>query len=167
MAEANINFTLRPSFRDLHGRFAAAKNAMLEERRDMLRDEARRYVDLAQDEAPKRSGEFAKTIGFRTFVNNDAAGFKIHMGQPLGKWLMGGTGLYGPLHHLIVPRHAGVLHFFIGNEEFFRHSVRGMKPNKFTGRAYRRWFPGAGAALRKLALRYSQMLTSGGSSGAL
>ena len=45
-----------------------------------------------------------------------------------------GTGIYGPNHRRIYPRHAKVLHFHWKGREWFVKSVRGQKPRKFVER---------------------------------
>ena len=42
-----------------------------------------------------------------------------------------GTGLYGPLGKVIVPKHAKALRFKAGDSVLFRRSVRGIKPRPF------------------------------------
>lgn len=46
-------------------------------------------------------------------------------------WVNDGTGLYGPRHRRITPRHARVLHFTWKGKEWFLKSVRGQKGQKF------------------------------------
>jgi len=160
-------FELKPTFRDLRGRFAIANEDLLESRRELLRIEARRYVELAGEEAPGGPGHtVANQIGFATFAEGDVLGFRTRLGQ-IASWQSIGTGLYGPLGQVIRPKSARVLHFFIKGTEFFRAWVRGVRPNSYLGRAYRRWLPGAGENLRKIALRYSRVLASGQKGGVL
>jgi hypothetical protein len=72
----------------------------------------------------------------------------------IARWHITGTGIYGPRHSRIVPVRARFLHFFWRGEERFFASVRGVPPNKFPGRAYRRWLPGARAALARISTAY-------------
>jgi len=160
-------FELKPTFRDLRGRFAAANEDLFESRRELIRIEARRFVEIAGDEAPGGAGHtVANQIGFATFNEGDVLGFRTRLGQ-IASWQSIGTGLYGPLGQVIRPKSARVLHFFIEGTEFFRAWVRGVRPNAYLGRAYRRWLPGAGENLRKIALRYSRVLASGQKGGIL
>jgi len=164
---SGFTFELKPSFRDLRGRFAVANEDLLEGRRELLRVEAQRYVELAGEEAPGGAGHtVANQIGYETFNEGDVLGFRTRLGQ-IASWQSIGTGLYGPLGQVIRPRTARALHFFIDGEEFFRAWVRGVRPNAYLGRAYRRWFAGAGENLRKIALRYSRTLASGTKGGTL
>ena len=50
-------------------------------------------------------------------------------------WVNDGTGLYGPHHHRIVPKHARVLHFTWKGKEWFLKSVKGQKGQKFVERS--------------------------------
>lgn len=50
-------------------------------------------------------------------------------------WVNDGTGLYGPLHHIITPKHAKVLHFYWRGNEWFLKSVKGQKPKHFVERS--------------------------------
>lgn len=164
---SGFTFELRPPFRDLRGRITAANEELLESRRELVRIEARRYVELAGEEAPGGAGHtVANQISYETFVEGDVLGFRTKLGK-IASWQSTGTGLYGPLGQVIRPKSARALHFFIGGTEFFRAWVRGVRPNAYLGRAYRRWFAGAGENLRKVALRYSRTLTSGTKGGAL
>jgi len=47
-------FEVRPTFRDLRGRFARAERQLLEGRRDLVRTLGRRYVGYAREEASRR-----------------------------------------------------------------------------------------------------------------
>ena len=149
-------FELRstPTFRDLQGRFARANRELLEVRRESMRELAKRYVTLAQEEAPGGPGRtVANELGYQTFVDGDELGFRLTAGQ-IARWHIRGTGIYGPYRHPIVPVKARFLHFFWRGKEWFLKSVRGVKPNAFPGRAYRRWLPGAREELAKISTRY-------------
>jgi hypothetical protein len=153
-----------PSFRDLQGRWSAAVHDNFAARRDLIRSQAIRYVQLAGEEAPGGTGHtVANQIKYETFENGDTAGFRIKLGK-VARWQNDGTGIYGPTGERIYPRTAKVLHFFIGGREFFVASVAGVKPNRYLNRAYGRWLPGARADLRKVAQRFKR--TFHGSGGA-
>ena len=152
-------FTLTPTFRDLEGRFARAEKALLEERRDGVRRLAQRFVGLAGEEARGGAGHtIAKQVGYRTFNDGDVTGFRTVLGR-IARWHVEGTGLYGPRRALIRPVQAKALRFVVSGKTLFRMWVRGVRPDKFLGRAYRRWLPGARPELRKISTRFTREFT--------
>lgn len=158
MPSASLIVKSIPTFRDLGGRFAKADRELLESKRDLIRGEGRQYVRIAGEEAPGGTGRtVARGISFRTFIQGETVGFKAFAGR-IGRFHQEGTGIYGPLRRLIRPVTAKALRFEIGGEVLFRMWVRGIKPNKFMGRAYRRWIPGARKILRQISLRYARTL---------
>lgn len=50
-------------------------------------------------------------------------------------WVNDGTGIYGPRHTKITPKHARFLHFHWKGKEWFLKSVKGQKPQKFVERS--------------------------------
>lgn len=156
MARGAVEVNIGNPLRDLKGRFAKANSKLLQIRREMLRPEAKRLVGLVKQEAPKKSGEFAKGISYRTFASGNATGFMVTTPQPLGRFLIEGTR-----PHSIIAKRASVLAFFWpngpeGSGTYFYRSVHhpGTPPNRFHGRAYRRWLPGARRTLNRIGLRY-------------
>src|SRR3990167_655251 len=152
-----LSFRSTPTFRELNGRFARAGTELFESRRDLMRDLGRRFAELSRTEAPARTWSFRESIGFRTFAEGSAFGFRIHMAQPLGTFILEGTEA-----HVISARDAAALYFYwpkIGmdvvvpkgggfpthvsggklwvGKGFVDHP--GTKPNPFTSRAYRQW----------------------------
>ena len=159
---AHFKITSSPPIRDLLGRFSKAEGAFVEVRRDEMRTEGRRFFELAGEEAPGGPGHtVAKQIGYRTFVKNNSIGFTAWPGK-IGAWHISGTGIYGPRGQLIRPIHAKALRFVIGGEVLYRMWVRGIRPNKFFGRAYRRWLPGARMALKRMAMKWVREIKSAG-----
>jgi len=153
-----FKLTMVPSFRDLRGRWAKANGKLLEIRRDLIRDQARRMTGLAQEEAPKRSGDFAKGIRFRTFVAAEAVGFTLSAPSPLVEFITKGTKPH-PIPK--PPRPPGKpLAFEVGGETVIVYGVEhpGTKPNPFIGRAYRRWLPGARDMLNLISSRFIREL---------
>jgi len=169
-----------PTFRELNGRFARAEKELLNARRDEMRAGGSRFVQLAREEAPRKTGKFAEGIRFRTFQEAAALGFKVTTPQPLGKFIIGGTK-----RHRISAKNAGALRFFwpkvgmmvmVPKGGGFKTHVSGgtlwigkgyvmhpgTKPNKFIGRAYRRWLPGARAMLARISTRFVKAFTGGG-----
>ena len=158
MPSASLIVETLPTFRDLGGRFTKADKDLLESKRDLIRGEGRRYIRIAGDEAPGGPGRtVARGISFRTFVQGQTVGFKAFAGR-IGRFHEGGTGIYGPTRRLIRPVTARALRFEIGGEVLFRMWVRGIRPNKFMGRAYRKWIHGAKKMLRQISLRYARTL---------
>ena len=157
-----LSFRSTPTFRELNGRFARASAELLESRRDLMRDLGRRFAELSRTEAPSRTGSFRESIGFRTFAEGSAFGFRIHMAQPLGQFILEGTAA-----HIISARYAMALRFEWHGEIVFFKSVHhpGTKPNPFMSRAYRQWLPESREGLRRISLRYQQTLTARGSQG--
>lgn len=52
------------------------------------------------------------------------------------RFLDEGTGLYGPKGRLIVAKQAKALRFVIGGAVFFRRSVKGIRPRKFSSKEH-------------------------------
>jgi len=158
---AMVDFQIKatPTFRDMMGRFAAANAELLNVRRDLMREEGRRFTMLAQDEAPGQSYKFKRSIGFRTFVESDAVGFRVHMAQPLGTFIQEGTRPHP------ITAHGKSLRFFWpsgpqGPGIYFFYSVRhpGTNPNPFMARAYRKWRPHGQQALRRISTWYVETI---------
>lgn len=142
---------------ELPGRHLMAYRAMLEGKRQAVDEEGARYVGLARDEAPKRSGEFAAAIRHEVFTTANGAGFTVNVPQPLGGWIIDGT----PAH--IIAAHGRALRFEIGGQTIFAKSVNhpGTKPNDFMRRAMEQWRPGAQSKLHFIAGLYAKAFTNG------
>ncbi|MCC6192063.1 MAG: hypothetical protein IT318_23790 [Anaerolineales bacterium] len=167
MPDAAFEIRATPTFRDLQGRFARAHAGLLADRLPLVRELGRRFVMLAQEEAPGGPGRtVARQIGFRTFNDGDAVGFRTALG-PIAKYHVYGTGIYGPRGVVIRPRRARALHFTVGGREVFARFVRGVRPSPMLGVAYRRWLPGARESLRRIALRYVRTFKGESQGGAL
>jgi hypothetical protein len=153
----SFNITSDPTTRELTRRVLAASKGVEQDRRMVLRGQGRRFVQLARDEAPKRTGDFARAISFKTFQSGDVDQVNVYTPQPLGKWITGGTK-----PHVIAARRAKYLRFYwpkVGKVVFFK-SVNhpGTKPNPFMSRAYRRWLPGARQDLRSVATNWTRRI---------
>jgi len=162
MAKTELMFRLtsKPTFRDLRGRFTKANEQLLQDRRQLVRDQGKRFVKLAIDEAPERTGKFKKSIRYKTFVEGNGVGFTVTTKQPLGTFIVRGTKA-----HVIPARRAPALRFWWdkgprGPDIYYFKSVNhpGTKPNKFISRAYRRWIPGARSDLRRISTRFARHL---------
>ncbi len=151
---------INPTFRDFKGRFAKADVNLLENRRNQVRVLGRLFVDLAEDEAPKDTGEFAKGIRWRSFrKGTQSIGFTASDPQPLGKWIRGGTK-----PHTIQPKGPGYpLRWEKGGQVFFAMKVfhPGTKPNPYDERALERWQPIADVTNAKISTRYVQTIAHG------
>ena len=148
MAGVQWNIEVRPDFDTIQRRINEANSEHVEEKRSRLRSLGRRFKELAQDEAPKRTGEFADTIFFRTYVSGNVVGFTAGGRQPLSDWIR-----FGTRPHPIVGN--PLLAFFwerVG-EFVIVHSVQhpGTKPNDYLQRAHDRWLPEARSELDALA----------------
>lgn len=155
MAKSAFELEFKPPFRALNGRFVKANKTLFKDLREGMRDQGRRMVGLQQEEAPEKTGAFKKRIGFKTFIQANTAGFRVHMPQPLGKWIVGGT----KKHPIPTVEKKGRFLWWEGA----RHPVKrvmhpGTKANKFPGRALRRWFPGARKWLATISTRYTKTI---------
>jgi len=155
-----INVSMRPDWGKVAARFQVAGDNLKRNVRDGMREQMRRLVDLAQDEAPKKTGSFADAIHFRTYERGDAVEGNIYTPQPLGNYIALGTK-----PHLIAAKNAKTLAFYWekgpkGAGMYFYPEVHhpGTKANKFLGRAYRRWHPGARTWLKDTALSYTRTI---------
>jgi len=101
-------------------------------------DFGERGLAILREEAPKRTGLFAAGMEYHLRKSGNETSVRFTWPQPLGKWLTGGTGIYGPRGVKIRPVRAKALRFEIGGKVLFRASVRGMKPNRFDQRALAR-----------------------------
>src|SRR3990167_7654607 len=101
-----LSFRSVPTFRDLQGRLSKANADLLESRPDLMRDLGRRMAELSRDEAPSPTPKFREPVGFRTLATGAAVGFRVHMAQPLGTFILEGTHA-----HIISARRAASLRF--------------------------------------------------------
>ncbi len=158
---AVIKYTVKPTFRDVAGRWEKATGQVIEGKQDAMRLMARRFVVFAADEAPERTGKFKKGIRWRTFKRGENVGFTVTTPQPLGKFILEGTK-----PHEITPKGPGYpLRFFwekVGKVAYaYRVWHPGTAPNPFIQRAVARWIPLAQWQTRQIALRASTEFSSG------
>ena len=176
---AEIRATVRPSFRDVQGRFTKANEGVLEDARNEMRVLGRQWVRIAQEEAPKgKTGNFARGIRFRTQQRGEQIELEGTIPQPLGTFITEGTKA-----HPIAARQANALRFFwpkigkmvivpkgggfsthVRNDTLWVGKGRvdhpGTQPNPFTKRAFKKWRPNANKSLRRIALNWSNEATS-------
>jgi hypothetical protein len=92
--------------------------------------------------APRRvnTGHLRNSIGTNLIVRPDGLGVRVGTGVAYALFVHDGTGLYGPKHAVIRPKHGKVLVFrskIYGAKKgkhkgkVFAAFVRGMKPNPF------------------------------------
>ena len=148
-----IEITIKPPYRAVTGKFAKATKELKKDRRNALRQIGQKYVSVARQEAPKKSGKYRKSIRFRTGTQGDNIILTTSSAQPLGKWIIEGTKA-----HTIVAKAGKVLAFywkkgFKGPGMYFFRSVRhpGTKPNPYHKRAWKRIKGFSNNMLRKLA----------------
>ena len=151
-----VSITVKPPFRAVSGKFVRANKELKKERRVALQSIGRRYIPIAQQEAPVKSGKFRKSLRFRTAMQGDNVVLTTSSLQPLGKWIIEGTK-----RHRIVAKRAKVLAFFwlkgpSGPGMYFYRSVNhpGTKPNPYHERAWRRVRPYSHEILRRLTRDY-------------
>lgn len=157
-----FTLTVSPELRDLEGRFrnfGYEGGRLLEIRREEMRNVGRLGVNILREEAPKRTGWFASRIRYHTRVMGNSLELRFTWPQPLGKWITGGTGIWGPRRAVIRPVRAKVLRFVIGGKVIFAAWVRGMKPNPFVDRAMVRFRPMAMAAARRIGIKVRMEMT--------
>lgn len=156
-----------PSLRGIGGKFEKATDNLVESAREEMRNQGRRYVTLAKEEAPKDKGDFAEGIRFRSFEETGpggtpTVGFDVTTPQPLGLWIIGGTE-----PHAIPVGPTGVYFFWEnapaelggpGNYYFAQVQHPGTKPNRFHERAYETWLPGGREAMLNLASGFTSDL---------
>lgn len=151
-----IKIEAAPSFRDLQGRWARAEDAQLDQRRDEVRFLGRKLRGYMQEEAPKKTGDFARSHRFRTFVANGRTGFTMTAQYPLKNFIVKGTRA-----HEIKARRANFLRFEVGGKVVFAKRVwhTGTKPNPYDQRALNRWEVDADLALNRIAQRWVKEVT--------
>lgn len=147
-----------PQLRDVAGKFARAERETLDLRRGQLQEGMRSLVGYLRQEAPKRTGEFARKIGFRTMVENGILVGQTYAAAPLNEWIQKGTR-----PHVIRPKNTQALRFFwpaAGGVVFFKQvNHPGTAANPYHERAYDLWLPTAKDTLRKMALSFVSFVT--------
>jgi hypothetical protein len=157
MTTLGVSITSSIPLQDLPGRHLMAHTAMLQGKYEVVNEAGGTLVGYMQDEAPKRTGEFAAAIRHEMFTMTNGAGFNVSIPQPLGGWIMDGT----PAH--IIAAHGRALRFEIGGNTIFARSVNhpGTKANPFHERALTRWRPEAQSKLHFIASLYVKDFING------
>ncbi len=101
---------------------------------------AKRAQVLVREEAPKFSGDLARTTALVKKGNDDNVFERIVVPtQPYTKYVHEGTGLFGPFARRIVPKFKKVLRWVGANGQvIFARSTAGQRPNRFLDRAFKR-----------------------------
>ncbi len=169
---AEIVTTVRPSYRDVAGKFVKADEQLIADKRDMARRIGQDWVKKMREEAPKKSGEFAKGIRFRTTVAGEQINMSGTIPQPLGEFIIEGTQ-----EHDVSARNANALAFFwpkIGKMVFVPKipgptyetddflvigkgfvTIPKRDPNKFNERALVKWKPFAFSELARISVNWT------------
>lgn len=119
------------------GQLAAQFNRLIERNKAALMTQSVAIVERhAKHEAPVgtyRGGTLRRDIAGRAEDggNRGVIGFSVKH----GRYVIEGTGLYGPRKTLIVPKSKRGLAFMVGGAMIVRRSVKGQKPNPFMTRA--------------------------------
>ena len=155
-----IDYTMRPTAQDLVIRAIHGEEAYQRRMRLVMGREGSRLAKLSREEAPKRSGAYAKSIKHKTYQTGDVTGFAISSARPLGKYIQEGTRA-----HTIRARHARVLRFYwakgprgAGIYHFRQVQHPGTKPNNFYLRAIVRWKATAKGGFAEAAKAYGEAL---------
>lgn len=79
------------------------------------------------------TGHLRASIQIEPFIWQSYPAFRIGTNVKYARFVHDGTGLFGPEHHYIVPRHGKFLVFTPKGElvAVFTKRVRGMEPNPF------------------------------------
>jgi len=97
-----------------------------------IRVQARARINLQR--APRRvdTGKLISSIQIRIFMFRGYPAVRVGSDLDYAIYVHEGTGIYGPRHHLILPKHGKFL-VFKGKDghTVFARSVKGMPPNPF------------------------------------
>ena len=160
MTKPGITVEFKPTLAELLKRTKAARKALIATAKYLLDKEGARFIEIEREEAPKRKGTFAAALRHKTFTAGETTGFRAYSSRPLGRWILEGTPA-----HLIQARNVRSLAFLwprgprAPGYHFYVHVHHpGTKANKFVGRAYRRWLPGARGTLRSIGGSWVRVL---------
>ena len=153
-ATYGFKITAVPPIREQYKAAVKANAKVKLEKRAALKRLGSHFVDLSGQEARGGSeGSIAKGIFYRTFDKGADTELRVYPGK-IGLWHLYGTGLYGPKKRYIEPVHAKAMRWTQNGEVVYAYRTKGIKPDKFFGRAYRRWLPRARKELREVAFTW-------------
>lgn len=166
------SITFKPTLRDVRGHFTKATAKLVEGKRKAARVLARRWVQIAKDESPSKTGKFRKSIKYTEFEKKNQVGFSTESKQPLGRFIV-----FGTRPHKIRARRKKALYFFFGKvgmwtvvpkkggfsthvsnnilwvgKGYVNHP--GTKPNDYVSRSYVRWIKEVDKQIEDIADRY-------------
>lgn len=157
--KSQITYTISPSFRAL-GKFAKTNPKMVEKKRAEMRALGQKIANALVNRAPRKTGEYARSINFKTYETNNVISLRFYAAQPLTGWIRGGTK-----PHIIAARNAKNLRFYWdkgprGAGIYFYPYVHhpGTKPNDFFSEVYSQYSPEMRATLSRMAANYAQEL---------
>lgn len=142
----NITFAFNPPLSDAASRWRQlASSGIYESIGRMVQDIEPIVLTALQDEAPKRSGQYAAGIQSVQHGGEGHVTLEFRAADPLSTWIIGGTK-----PHDIYPVNARVLAFDAGGGMVFASHVHhpGTQPNDFVSRG---WESVKGAVLDRLA----------------
>ena len=132
--------------RDTMGRFARAESVLLSERLKASKIFRSNYVALLKEYAPKKSGEFSKSLYGKVSIIGRNVDVNFYSKDPKAPYVIGPTK-----PHTITAVKAKTLRFWKGETKVFARSVfhPGTQESDFIGRAY---FAGGDQFIRRMNL---------------
>jgi len=107
--------------------------------------------DIAQEEMVSRAPFRRGFLSMLILINRDKKLIvTVTSTAKYTKWVVGGTGLFGPRKKRIFPVKASALRFKIGGKTVFAKSIAGMKPNPFIEEAKKATTPRVAALVQIL-----------------
>lgn len=126
--------------------------------RQTMGEESDRLETILQNNAPKRTGQYA--AGIHTTLTGTDENLKITITdpQPLGSYIR-----FGTRPHPIYPVRAKMLRFTVGGRVVFARKVNhpGTKANPFMIHSIGEWETGATQSLNKVASQYVEVANGG------
>lgn len=102
------------------------------------------YVEgVIEDEAPVDSSSLVNSISSYAVNQGSHSYGMVVIGAQHARYVIEGTGIYGPKGQPIYPRSKKALAFSVGGASVVVRSVKGQRPNPFQERGFERARPGA------------------------
>lgn len=96
----------------------------------VVRDLIRRGVRVqsaARRKCPKNHGTLANSINWKIAGSGPNVRIEVGTNDRRAPWVHNGTGIYGPSHLPITPRHGSVLVFTVRGDKVIVRSVKGQR----------------------------------------